>query len=112
MQRNRVKVSEYVRSLVPKIFVQHEVDQAYALLEEFACRTEDSDRIDLDILEGCDGKIEKMRELVNLANQDWRDLIMSTEYGLKGGKIVMNERGQRKLAELEARKRSKTNVAG
>ena len=70
MQRNRAKVSEYAELLVAKTFAQHEVDQAYALLEKFAWRTEDSDRIDLDMLEGRDGKIEKMRELIDLANQD------------------------------------------
>jgi hypothetical protein len=55
-----------------------------------------------------DGKIEKVRELVELAKIDWRDLIMVAEYEVTEGKIVLNARGQSRLAEIAMRKRQRT----
>ena len=62
------------------------------------------DRIHLDILEICGGKAERARELVELAKIDWRDLIMAAEYEVRDGKVIQNERGKIRLAELHAEK--------
>ena len=62
------------------------------------------ERIHLDILEICDGKKENVREFVDLAKVDWRDLIMTAEYEVKNGKIIQNERGKIRLAELAVKK--------
>jgi hypothetical protein len=63
-----------------------------------------NERIHLDILEICGGKAEKVRELVELAKVDWRDLIVAAEYDVRDGKIVQNERGKIRLAELHVEK--------
>jgi hypothetical protein len=45
-----------------------------------------------------------VRELVDLAKVDWRDLIVAAEYEVRDGKVVQNERGKIRLAELHVEK--------
>jgi hypothetical protein len=100
------EVSQRVTALIREIFPSAEVPRIRELLREFHWTLGPAfdDRIHLDILEICGGKAEKVRELVELAKVDWRDLIMAAEYEVKEGKIVQNERGKIRLAELHVEK--------
>jgi hypothetical protein len=79
------------------------------MLREFHWASEPllDERIHMDILEVCDGKMKKVRELVELAKIDWRDLIMVAEYEVTEGKMALNSRGQTRLAEIAMRKRQR-----
>jgi hypothetical protein len=104
------ELSKRVAALVEKIFPSADAAQIRGMIREFHWAPEPllDERIHLDILEVCDGKIEKVRELVELAKIDWRDLIMVAEYEVTEGKIVLKARGQSRLAEIAMRKRQRT----
>lgn len=51
----------------------------------------DLHRVLHDVVYGADGNLEKLRKLAKLAQSDYRDLIMATEYELVNGKIVKKE---------------------
>ena len=93
------ELSPRVRKLIEEIFPHAEQQRIRELIREFHWPLEPlvDERIHLDILEVCGGKMEKVRELIDLAKTDWRDLIMTAEYELRDGKIVQNERGRKRL---------------
>jgi hypothetical protein len=103
------ELSERVAALIEKIFSAAEAAQIRGMIRGFHWAPEPllDERIHLDILEVCDGKMEKVRELVELAKIDWRDLIMVAEYDVTEGKMVLNTRGQTRLAEIAIRKRQR-----
>jgi hypothetical protein len=72
------ELSQRVAALIEKIFSAADVPQIRGMIREFHWAPQPliDERIHLDILEICDGKMEKVRELVELAKIDWRDLIM------------------------------------
>jgi len=94
------QLSRRVSELIHEIFPPTEVASVSELIREFhwTLAPEINERIHLDILEICGGKLERVRDLVKLAKADWRDLIMEAEYKLKDGKIVQNARGKLRLA--------------
>jgi len=98
------ELSQRVRELIEEIFSPVEQASIQELIREFHWPLESliDERIHLDVLEICGGRIDKVRELVALAKTDWRDLIMAAEYEMKDGKIVQNERGRIRLAEVNA----------
>jgi hypothetical protein len=100
------ELSQRVMALIGEIFPPADAPRIRELVREFHWTLGPAfdDRIHLDILEICDGRIEKVRELVELAKVDWRDLIMVAEYDAVDGKIVQNGRGKIRLAELHAEK--------
>ncbi len=100
------QLSQRVAALIDKIFSTADVLQIRGMIREFHWAPQPliDERIHLDILEICNGKKEKVRELVDLAKVDWRDLIMTAEYEVKNGKIIQNERGKIRLAELAVTK--------
>ncbi len=100
------ELSQRVAALIEKIFSAGDVPQIRRLMREFhwAPQTLIDERIHLDILEICGGRIEKVRELIALARVDWRDLIMLAEYDVVDRKIVQNERGKMRLAEIALKK--------
>ena len=68
-----------------------ELDEAARLLSgiiQTYPHLRDLHRVLHDIVFGADGDLVRFRKLVDLAQQDWRDLIMATEYALVDGKIV------------------------
>ncbi len=99
-------LSQRVKALIWEIFPPADAPRIRELVREFHWTLGPAfdDRIHLDILEICDGKVERVRELVELAKVDWRDLIMVAEYDAVGGKIVQNDRGKIRLAELHVEK--------
>jgi hypothetical protein len=101
------ELSQRVAALIEKIFPAADAPQIRGMIQEFHWPLQPliDERIHLDILEICDGKMEKARELVDLAKIDWRDLIMVAEYQVTEGKIVLNARGHRRLAEIAMKKR-------
>jgi hypothetical protein len=100
------ELSQRVTALIREIFPSAEVPRIRELVREFHWTLGPAfdDRIHLDILEICGGKAERVCELVELARVDWRDLIMTAEYEVKDGKMVQNERGKIRLAELAVEK--------
>jgi hypothetical protein len=100
------ELSQRVTALIGEIFPAADAPRIRELVREFhwSLGPAFDDRIHLDILEICGGKAEKVRELVELAKVDWRDLIVAAEYEAKDGKIVQNERGKIRLAELHVEK--------
>jgi hypothetical protein len=100
------ELSQRVTALIGEIFPPADAPRIRELVREFHWTLGPAfdDRIHLDILEICGGRIEKVRELVALAKVDWRDLIMVAEYDAVDGKIVQNDRGKIRLAELHAEK--------
>jgi hypothetical protein len=100
------ELSQRVTALIGEIFPPADAPRIRELVGEFHWTLGPAfdDRIHLDILEICGGKAERVRELVELAKVDWRDLIMAAEYEVKDGKIVQNERGEKRLAELHGEK--------
>jgi hypothetical protein len=101
------ELSQRVAALIEKMFSAADVPQIRSMIREFHWAPQPliDERIHLDILEICDGKMEKVRELVDLAKIDWRDLIMVAEYVVTEGKIVQNTRGQMRLAEIAMKKK-------
>jgi hypothetical protein len=47
------------------------------------------ERVHLDALEVCESSLVKLRKLVELANQDYRDLIMAAEYDIIDGEPIL-----------------------
>ena len=96
------ELSQRVTALIGEIFPPADAPRIRELVREFhwSLGPAFDDRIHLDILEICGGKAERARELVELAKIDWRDLIMAAEYEVRDGKVVQNERGKIRLAEL------------
>lgn len=104
---NVTDLSLRVLALIRQIFPGADATRAQEMIREFHWKPQPliDERIHLDILELSGGKLERVRELVDLAKTDWRDLIMSAEYEMKDGKIVQNERGRIRLAEVDAAKK-------
>jgi hypothetical protein len=100
------ELSRRVAALIGEIFSPADAPRIRELVREFhwSLGPAFDKRIHLDILEICGGRAEKVRELVELAKVDWRDLIMAAEYDVRDGKIVQNERGKIRLAELHVEK--------
>ena len=105
------KLSQRVQDLIAVKFGPAEQARARELVREFhwALAPLVDERIHLDMLEICSGKLEKLEELVGLAKVDWRDLIMAAEYEVQNGKIVQNERGRTRLAEVSAAKKERAD---
>ena len=100
------ELSQRVTALIGEIFLPADAPRIRELVREFhwSLGPAFDDRIHLDILEICCGRAERVRELVDLAMVDWRDLIVAAEYEVRDGKIVQNERGKIRLAELHVEK--------
>jgi hypothetical protein len=100
------ELSQRVTALIGEIFPPADAPHIREMVREFhwSLGPAFDDRIHLDILEICGGKAERVRELVELAKVDWRDLIVAAEYDVRNGKIVQNERGKIRLAELHVEK--------
>jgi len=100
------ELSQRVTALIGEIFPPADAPRIRELVREFhwSLGPAFDDRIHLDILEICGGRAERVRELVDLAKVDWRDLIVAAEYEVSDGKIVQNERGKTRLAELHVEK--------
>ena len=103
------ELSPRVAALIGKIFAAADATRIREMIQEFHWAPEPliDERIHLDVLEICGGKIEKTRELVELAKVDWRDLIVMAEYDVKDGKLSLNARGYTRLAEIAMKKRSR-----
>jgi len=100
------ELSQRVTALIGEIFPPADAPRIRELVREFhwSLGPAFDDRIHLDILEICGGRAERVRELVDLAKVDWRDLIVAAEYEVRDGKIVQNEGGKIRLAELPVEK--------
>jgi hypothetical protein len=83
-------ISDRVAKKVGELFAPSKHAEVYALLREYRMG-EDKDgteRIHLDILQLSGGSIEKVEQLVKLANTDSRDVIMAAEYDFQDGKYI------------------------
>src|SRR5689334_9726004 len=103
---NVTNLSPRVLATIRRMFPGADAARAQEMIREFHWKLQPliDERIHLDILELSGGKLEKVRELVDLAKTDWRDLIVTAEYEMKDGKIVQNERGRIRLGEVDAAK--------
>jgi len=101
---SRLPLSQRVQDLIREVFAEHQ----QSTVREWIGRLHGApalavdERIHLDILKISNGRLGKLRQAVELANQDWRDLMMTAEYELKEGKIVQNERDRARPAEVAA----------
>jgi hypothetical protein len=85
-------ISERVRERVCDLFAASECAEVCALLAAYRTGTEEGDdRIRLDVLELSCGTIAGVKRALTLANIDYRDVIMASEYELVGGKNVKKE---------------------
>jgi hypothetical protein len=81
-------LSEPVRIKIRERFSPADYEHAAMLLLQYDAGRE-AERIHLDILEICASSLEKIQQLVRLANQDYRDLISLAEYDLIDGELVL-----------------------
>ena len=98
--------ADVLRALEEKCFGS-ERDKVAEALREFHWKLQPGldERIHLNILHAA-GDLERVRELVELARKDWRDLIMATEYELRGGKLVQTEWSREMARKREAQQNS------
>ena len=90
------EISERVRQRVRELFPASDHEILIGLLQQYRMgkRGEGTERIHLDILRICNASVERIRQLVKLANTDYRDLIMAAEYDFVDGKIVKKKSTQ------------------
>jgi hypothetical protein len=83
-------ISDRVVKKVHEMFAPSEYEEVYALLRKYRMgeHKDGTERIHLDILQLSSGSMEKVVQMVNLANTDYRDVIMAAEYEIKDGKYV------------------------
>jgi hypothetical protein len=84
-------LSDLVWAKIRDRFPPAEHQRVETLLLQYAFGRE-VERVHLDILEICDSDVEKVRKLVELANQDYRDLIVASEYEVIRGELVLKEK--------------------
>jgi hypothetical protein len=99
-------LSQAVLDLIQSTFPDSEHATVGALLQSvhWAPAPAVDERVHLDLLELCGGKLERLRELVATAHVNWRDIILAAEFDVVGDQIIQNERGKRRIAELASRK--------
>jgi len=100
--------SQTVLDLIQKTFSPADQAAASELIQSFhwAPGPAVDERVHLDLLEMSAGNLDRLRELVEFAHENWRDIILAAEFDVVGEKIVQNERGKRRLEEIEARKKA------
>lgn len=85
-----IELSERIAELIPKLFSPEDRDEVRHLLEIECAENlpfcEDSDKYDMDririsALKLCDGNMDKFVEAIELAQIDWRDLLMAAGFG-------------------------------
>jgi len=85
-----IELSERIADLIDKLFSIKDRDEVRHLLEiECAenipfCENSDKydmDRIRISVLKLCDGNMDKLVEAIELAQIDWRDLLMAAGFG-------------------------------
>ena len=64
------------------------------------------ERVRLGILRVSNGDLEQMKRLVQLAAEDWRDLLCVTEYPLSSKKYGLREKDPKKYDALLAKEQS------
>ena len=82
------KLTEAVKAKLETKFPSSEQEQAATLLLQYTFGRE-IERVHLDALEVCESSLVKLRKLVELANQDYRDLIMAAEYDIIDGEPIL-----------------------
>jgi hypothetical protein len=83
-------VSSKVLQRLGEVFKGAEQDAVRAILLQYhSASAELNERVYLDILRICEGKISKVRQLTDLAITDYRDLILAAEYDVIEGKYVL-----------------------
>lgn len=99
---------EVLRALQEK-FAAPERHKIAETLREFHWKLVDDvdQRVHLNILHAAED-LERVRKLVDLAKQDWRDLIMATEYELCDGKLVQTEWSKAMARKRQERYDAKT----
>ena len=80
------ELSEPVVERIYQLFKQSEYATVCSLLHQYGGR--EKERIHLDILQLCEGKVERITKLIEMANTDYRDVIVAAEYELRNGKLV------------------------
>ncbi len=84
------EISNRILERIREIFPESERNAAKELLLRYqSASAELNERIYLDILRICEGKIDKLKQLVELAQTDYRDLIVAAEYDCVDGKYVL-----------------------
>jgi hypothetical protein len=83
-------LSDRVLKKVGELFAPSKHEEVCALLRGYRMgeHKDGTERIHLDILQLSGASIEKVGQLVKLANTDSRDVIMAAEYDLQDGKYV------------------------
>lgn len=77
--------------VLKRMFADEDLEETTRLLEtivETYPQLRDQRRVLHDVVFGANGDLAKFRKLAELAQKDWRDLIMAVEYELVDGKIV------------------------
>lgn len=100
--------SQTVLDLIQRTFSPAEQSAAAQLIQSFHWTPGPAvdERVHLDLLEMSAGSLDRLRELVEFAHENWRDIILAAEFDVVGEKIVQNERGKRRLREIDDRKKA------
>jgi len=106
--RNPELSPDVLRALQEK-FAAPERHNIAETLREFHWKLVDDvdERVHLNILHAAED-MERVRKLVDLAKQDWRDLIMATEYELRDGKLIPTEWSKAMARKRQERYDAKT----
>src|SRR5574337_568700 len=101
--------SEYVPrdygELWPRVIeaVFRNAEEREAVLAMFSAYSgPEPDRIKLGVLKAADGNIEKVRSLLSLAEDDWRELLCEAEYPLSSRRWGLKDKAPEKYEALLA----------
>src|ERR1700741_945402 len=81
-------LTEAVKAKLETSFPSSEQEQAATLLLQYTFGRE-IELVHFDACELCESSLVKLRKLVELANQDYRDLIMAAEYDIINGEPIL-----------------------
>jgi hypothetical protein len=84
--------------------VPAERDAILALFSRYA--GPEPDRVKLGVLKVADGNIERIRSLIRLAADDWRDLLCEAEYPLSSKRWGLKDKAPEKYDQLLAKEQA------
>lgn len=87
-----------------KFNVPEERDAVLAMFKEYS--GPEPDRIKLGVLKASDCNIERMRALLKLAGDDWRELLCEAEYPLSSRRWGLKEKAPEKYERLQAKEQA------
>jgi hypothetical protein len=77
-----------VKRIALREFDEPQIDQVYEILNDYGKEAHETEifRVQVDAIKLSEGSIEKLKEFVSKAKQDYRDIIMYAEYSIHAEK--------------------------